>query len=168
MIITIPTTGGTIDKEYSRNAGTYNFEIGEPAIRRILASFNPHFDYEITSILSKDSLDFTEHDRQLIYETCCKAPSSHKIMITIGTDGLLKTAEKLATDKSLGDLEQRAIALVGSGVPERFKDSEAPINVGVGLGVLSVIERGIYVCMTGRAYQWDKCKKEPDGRFVDK
>lgn len=56
MKITFVTTGGTIDKDYASCAGTYNFEISEPAIKDILAKINPNFGYEIISVLKKDKI----------------------------------------------------------------------------------------------------------------
>ena len=35
--IAILTAGGTIDKDYSCDLGGYNFEVGEPAVKRLFA-----------------------------------------------------------------------------------------------------------------------------------
>ncbi|MFH1586443.1 MAG: hypothetical protein ABID38_01140 [Candidatus Diapherotrites archaeon] len=56
-------TGGTIDKDYPRTTNGYAFEIAEPAVTRILQKVNPCFDFEVISVLKKDSLDITEKDR---------------------------------------------------------------------------------------------------------
>ncbi len=57
MKILFIQTGGTIDKDYPKTTKGYAFEISEPAIKRILEKVNPYFEYEILSILKKDSLD---------------------------------------------------------------------------------------------------------------
>ncbi|MDO9575611.1 MAG: asparaginase domain-containing protein, partial [bacterium] len=92
MKITFIQTGGTIDKDYPKLAKGYGFEIGEPAVKRILEKVNPNFGFEIISILKKDSLDITDEDREKIYEVCVKADSD-KIIITHGTDTMIETAK---------------------------------------------------------------------------
>jgi L-asparaginase len=64
MKIVFIQTGGTIDKDYPRLIKGYAFEIGEPAVKRILKKVNPNFEFEIISVLKKDSLDITEKDRE--------------------------------------------------------------------------------------------------------
>ena len=44
MEILFIQTGGTIDKEYPRLTKGYAFEIGEPAVKRILAKVAPNFN----------------------------------------------------------------------------------------------------------------------------
>lgn len=68
--ITFIQTGGTIDKDYPKTTKGYAFEIAEPAVKRILEKLNPSFEYEIISVLKKDSLDITNQDRQKILDTC--------------------------------------------------------------------------------------------------
>jgi L-asparaginase len=93
MKIKILVTGGTIDKDYASKAGTYNFEISEPAVKGILDNINPDFQFDILSVLKKDSLDFTDEDRQKIYDVCINE-TADKIIITHGTDTMAETAKK--------------------------------------------------------------------------
>jgi L-asparaginase len=46
MKIVFIQTGGTIDKDYPKATGGYAFEIGEPAVKRILQRVNPNFDFK--------------------------------------------------------------------------------------------------------------------------
>ena len=48
-------------------------------------------DYEVESVLSKDSLDMTDGDRQLIRERIA-ADSCSRIVVTHGTDTMVQTA----------------------------------------------------------------------------
>ena len=107
MIIKIFTAGGTIDKDYASKAGVYNFEISEPAIKRILNNANPDFQFEVASLFKKDSLDMTMEDRQVIYDAC-RNESTNKIIITHGTDTMIETAKKL------NSIKNKVIILVGS------------------------------------------------------
>lgn len=157
--ITIVTTGGTIDKGYSPQPGTYNFDVGDPAVARILARVPVNFEYTIVPATRKDSLDLTDEDRMRIYEACRQA-QSRRVLVSHGTDTLTQTARELSR------LEDRVIVLFGAGQPERFKDSDASFNAGVAVGAVQLLPSGVYIAMSGRVYPWDRCHKSEDGSFV--
>jgi len=161
MEIKFVTTGGTIDKAYSKSKGTYNFDIMSPSICSILKNANPNFEHEVVSVAKKDSLDLTEDDRQLIFDSC-KRIENKRIIITHGTDTMIETARKLST------LKNKIIVLVGSSQPERFKETDADFNVGCAVGAINVLSSGIYIAMNGRVYRWDECRKLDSGHFVEK
>jgi L-asparaginase len=159
MELKILTTGGTIDKDYASGKGIYNFEISSPAIEAILNRADPNFDYEIESILKKDSLDMDEQDRQKIFEAC-QNEKTNKIIITHGTDTMVETAKKISSIKN------KAIVLVGASKPTKFHDSDAHFNVGTAIGALNLIKEGVYVAMNGRIYPWNNvAKNAKDGVF---
>lgn len=160
MKITFVTTWGTIDKDYASCAGNYNFEIGEPAINRILEKVNPNFLYEVISILKKDSMDMDEKDRDLIFDVC-KDIKNDKIIITHGTDTMVKTGERLSK------IKDKVIILVGSSKPEKFKGSDASFNVGCAVGAVNCMKNWVYIAMNGRIYDWNNCQKESEtGQFI--
>lgn len=162
MKITFIQTGGTIDKDYPKLAKGYGFEIGEPAVKRILEKVNPSFRFEIISVLKKDSLDITEEDKEKIYEVCVKADND-KIIITHGTDTMIETAKKLSAIKN------KVIILTGAIKPERFSDSDASFNIGTAIGAVNILENGAYIAMNGRIYSWDRCKRDlKTGQFIEK
>lgn len=153
-------TGGTIDKDYPRPTEGYAFEIGEPAVRRILERANPNFEYEVVCLLTKDSLDITDQDRERLYETC-RATDADKIVITHGTDTMLETAERLSS------IEDKVIVLTGAVRPEKFSDSDAPFNLGTAVGAIGVLEDGVYIAMNGGVYPWGRVRRNPEtGQFV--
>jgi L-asparaginase len=161
MEIVFVQTGGTIDKDYPKIEKGYAFEIAEPAVRRILQRVNPNFDFEIISILRKDSQDITEEDRKKIQETCQKA-KSQKIVITHGTDTIIETAKRLSKVKN------KVIILTGAMKPERFFDSDASFNIGTAVGAINVLNNGIYIAMNGRIYPWNNVKRNPEtGQFIE-
>lgn len=153
MEITFLQTGGTIDKDYPIKAGSYAFEIKEPAISRIMEIVKPNFEYEVLSVLRKDSLEISDSDRELIYQVCLRT-KSQRIVVTHGTDTMLETAKKLSK------LKGKVIVLTGSLIPERFRDSDAMFNVGTAIGALNFLRSGVFVAMNGRIYPWDQCKKD--------
>ena len=162
MKIAFIQTGGTIDKDYPKTTGGYAFEIGESAAKRILQRINPSFDFEIVSILRKDSLDITEEDRKKIRDACEKI-AVDKIVVTHGTDTMIETAEKLSSIKG------KVIVLTGATKPEKFVDSDASFNLGTATGAINVLRNGVYIAMNGRIYPWNKVKRNREtGQFVEK
>lgn len=75
MNIKIITTGGTIDKVYFDARSDY--QVGSPQVLEILKDHNVAFEYEVVSILQKDSLDMTEADRQAIRQAVAAARSRY-------------------------------------------------------------------------------------------
>ncbi len=148
--ILILTTGGTIDKIYFDAKSAY--EVGPPNIGDILAELNLSISYRVVSILRKDSLDLTDQDRRLIHDQVL-ASTENRILITHGTDTMVKTAEKLK------DIEAKTIVLTGALEPALFKTSDALFNIGCGLAAVQSLERGVYVVMSGRVFSWDNVRK---------
>jgi L-asparaginase len=161
MKIVFIQAGGTIDKDYPRTQKGYAFEIGEPAVRRILERARPSFDFEIISLLKKDSLDMTGKDRDKILEACQKT-DANRIVITHGTDTMIETAKKLNRVKN------KIIILTGSMKPEKFSDSDASFNVGAAVGAMNALRSGVYIAMNGRVYPWNNVERDKrTGRFVE-
>ena len=134
-------TGGTIDKDYPKTIGGYNFEIDEAAVKRITAKIKPSvgFKYIITSVCRKDSQEINQGDREAILK-CILEADQLKIIVTHGTDTLIETArfiqQSLQSDsKSVGKI----VMFVGAFFPERFKDSDADMNIGSALGALDIL-----------------------------
>lgn len=161
MKITFIQTGGTIDKDYPRNTKGYAFEISEPAVKRLLERLNPSFQYQIITALKKDSLDITIKDRQeLLY--LCATGKNDKLIITHGTDTMIETA------KALSSIPEKTIVITGAMKPERFIDSDAPINIGIAIGAVALLPHGVYVAMHGQVYRWDKVTRDPKtGQFIE-
>ena len=161
MKILFIQTGGTIDKDYPRTTAGYAFEITTPAVQRILESIQPSFEYEILPLLQKDSLDMTDDDRSTIYNACLKSDLK-KIIITHGTDTLIETAQKLASIKG------KTIVLTAAKLPERFKNSDASFNIGMAIGVLNIIEEGLFIAMSGRVFSYNNVKRNMvNGKFMN-
>lgn len=153
-------TGGTIDKDYPKQLKSYAFEIAEPAVARMMKKVRPGFRYQIIPLLKKDSLDMTDDDRALIYQTCLTAQAK-RIIITHGTDTMIETARVLSS------IQDKTIILTGALLPERFVDSDALFNVGVAIGAVQLVQDGVYIAMSGQIYPWNKCIKSPKtARFI--
>ncbi len=152
MKITFIQTGGTIDKMYPQTETThgYNFEIGDPAFISILQKMNPSFDFESMSIIKKDSLDFTDADRQTVFDTVSNCKNEN-IIITHGTDTIYQTAEKLSS------IKDKKIILTGAMLPAEFSKSDAMFNLGMAIGAIQTLQfYGIYICLYGVVVPWNQ------------
>ncbi len=162
MKILIIQTGGTIDKDYPQKNKGYAFEIDAPAAARILENAEPGFQYEINSLLKKDSLDITDKDRAIIKALCEQADLA-KIIITHGSDTLVETA------RFIGTIPGKTIILMGAYRPERFTNSDAAFNLGVAVGALNILEEGTFVAMNGKVMNPGRCRKNSKtGQFEEK
>lgn len=162
MKILFIQTGGTIDKDYPKQVKGYAFEISEPAVRQILERVNPSFEYEVISLLRKDSLDLTVKDKKKIFEECEKA-NTDKIIITHGTDTMIETATFLT------EVKNKTIILTGAFKPEKFTNSDADFNVGVAIGALNILGKGVFIAMNGRVFKYDEVKRDTEtGKYIDK
>ena len=150
MKIKIFTTGGTIDKIYFDIKS--EFQIGEPLIGQLLNEANISFDYEIESVLRKDSLDLTEDDRRMIVENI-RSDSSQRILVIHGTDTMVETA------KMLIGLPEKIIVLTGSMQPARLRESDAVFNIGYAIAAVQLLPSGVYIAMNGRIFDPHKTWK---------
>ena len=124
---------------------------------------SPNFEYEILSVLKKDSLDMDDDDDRKKVLAACRNAKTDRIIISHGTDTIAKTAE------SLNEIEDKLIILFGAAKPQIFSNTDADFNLGVAIGALNALDRGIYIAMNGCIYRLDKCRKDKKtGRFVER
>ena len=93
MPIRIYVTGGTFDKEYDMMRGQLYFK--DTHLPEIFNIGRCKLDLNIRTLMMIDSLEMTDEDRDLIAHNCEKC-SEDKIVITHGTDTMVKTAEIIA------------------------------------------------------------------------
>lgn len=141
--IKIFTTGGSLDKGYSTKESA--FIVQDPEVGTLLGEANVQFEFEVESLLKKDSLELTDADRELVYQKVRDDPSSH-ILITHGTDTIALTGQRLST------ISGKTIVLTGAMQPAAFKHSDAPFNIGFALGCLQTLPTGVYLAMNGRVF----------------
>ena len=157
MFIRFITTGGTIDKIYFDALS--QFEVGESQVEHILKEGLVQFDYEITPLLQKDSLEMTDADRAELRGYIEKDDASFYI-ITHGTDTMPETAEAL---QGLGD---KTIVLTGALTPARFRTTDAIFNVGMAVAAVQVSAPGVYIAMSGQMFTAGEVRKNrAENRF---
>lgn len=150
MKLHVITTGGTIDKLYFDAKSEY--QVGEPQINGILRDVGVAFDYEVTALMRKDSLDMDEADRARIREAALQCPEA-RIVITHGTDSMLDTARALA------GIPDRTIVLTGALNPARFQGSDAMFNIGCAVAAAQTCPAGVYLAMNGRIWRPEEVRK---------
>ncbi|MEL7232699.1 MAG: asparaginase domain-containing protein [Pseudomonadota bacterium] len=152
------TTGGTIDKVYFDALS--EFKVGEPAMDAILREANVGFEYDLTSLMKKDSLDLTDEDRDVITEAVSTC-ASDRILITHGTDTMAKTAERLR------EIAGKTVVLTGSMQPARLRSTDAIFNVGFALAATQLSAPGVYIAMSGEVFEAGCVRKDrAAGLFV--
>ena len=144
MFIQVFTTGGTIDKVYFDQLSEY--QIGGPSIRDIFGHLTLNFEYEVVSMVRKDSLDMTAEDRSAILEAVRSDPAE-RVLITHGTDTMVETA------KTLQAVEGKVIVLTGAMEPAGFKTSDAVFNVGCAVAAVQILPPGVYIAINGGVYR---------------
>jgi L-asparaginase len=157
MRIKFFTTGGTIDKVYFDAKS--EFEVGPPQVLEVVKDAHVTFDYDIQSILQKDSLDLTDADRQLVRQRVESDPE-RLVVITHGTDTMVETA------CALKGIPEKTIVLTGSMQPARFRVTDAVFNIGAAIGAVQSLPAGVYIVMNGRVFDPSRTRKNrSENRF---
>jgi len=157
--ITFLQAGGTIDKDYPRLVGGYAFEIGDPAVTRLLRDASPAaFTHDVLSVCRKDSQEMTVEDRQALVEAIRRVGSA-KFIVTHGTDTMIETAQYVASAKGIVN---KTVVFTGAMRPAKMVDSDASFNLGCAVGALGVLGAGVYLAMNGRVYEAGSVRR--DGR----
>ena len=150
MDIQIFSVGGTIDKIYFDENS--EFAVGDPQILELLDEANVTFDFHVTSLMRKDSMQMTDADRMLIREAC-ETCAHDRILITHGTDTMAQTG------RALDGIAGKVIVLTGAMQPARFRVSDAIFNIGYAIAALQLLGEGVYVAMNGQVFPPDHLRK---------
>jgi len=143
MKIKIFTTGGSLDKFYSTLES--DFIVGEPQAATILRDANVTLEFEVESLLKKDSLQITDDDRAIILERVSRDPN-RLIVLTHGTDTMIDTA------KLLTQIRGKTIVLTGAMQPAAFKTTDAYFNLGGAIIAVQTLPEGVYLVMNGKVF----------------
>lgn len=157
MKIKIFTTGGTFDKVYFDALSEFRF--GDTIVGELLIEANVGFEYDVETLLQKDSLDLDAADRELI-RRAVEGVDEDRIVITHGTDTMVETARALA------GIDGKTVVLFGAMQPARMRYSDAMYNLGVATAAAQLLPPGVHVAMHGQVFAPDKVRKNRErGRF---
>ena len=161
--ITVINTGGTFNKRYNLLSGELDVSKDSLALDEII-SYCYNIDFEVLNIISKDSLEMSDVDRELIVRTI-RNIKNENIIIVHGTDTIDLTAKYL--DEKIKD---KTIILTGAMLPISINKVEATLNFSQAIGFLnSNCENGIYISMHGSVKNYKKLIKNRElGKFLEK
>ena len=157
MFIRFITTGGTIDKIYFDALS--QFEVGESQVEHILREGLVQFDYEIVSLLQKDSLEITAEDRATL-RSYIENDDAGLYVVTHGSDTMADTA------RALEGMSDKTIVLTGALTPARFRTTDAIFNVGMAVAAVQASPPGVYIAMSGQVFTAGEVRKNrSENRF---
>jgi L-asparaginase len=157
MFIRFITTGGTIDKIYFDALS--QFEVGESQVEHILREGLVQFDYEIVSLLQKDSLEITDADRATL-RSYIEKDDAGLYVVTHGTDTMVETAG------ALQGMKDKTVVLTGALTPARFRTTDAIFNVGMAVAAVQACPPGVYIAMSGQVFAAGEVRKNrAENRF---
>lgn len=165
MKVIVITTGGTIAKTYDEGAESLRND--RPVVESIVAQLRlPDLRVHYRHILSKDSLELTDADRQLILDSVrgslCDADA---ILVVHGTGTLPKTGELLSQKL---DEVRVPIVLTGAMRPFEFRNSDAAQNLTEALLACRLVAPGVYVAMHNRVLRFPGVVKGSNGLSFEK
>ena len=163
MKVTIINTGGTFNKRYNPLNGELEVPSDSIALDKIVASCH-NVEFEIKNIVSKDSLDITDDDRNLITEYV-ENSENENIIIIHGTDTIHLTSAFLRKK-----ISNKKIVFTGAMIPMSIDTVEATMNFSQALGFLSSdAKNGVYLAMHGVVVDSSKLIKDrTKGKFLVK
>ena len=151
--IQIISTGGTIEKTYDEFDGSLENKTTQLE-KRILSRMRlPDCSFEVTPILSKDSLYFDDNDRMLVAKTIeekLRDPDVGAVLVIHGTDTMVNTADFVRLNVIC---PKAPIIFTGAMKPMGFDDSDAYQNVTESLLAARVCASGgVYIVFHGRIF----------------
>ena len=157
--IELITTGGTIEKTYDPSSGA--LANTRSIVNRMLQRLRlPACEIHVRNLMSKDSLELTEDDRQLILRAVKGAAQlSRSIVILHGTDTLARTGELI--HESLPEI-QAAVVLTGAMRPFEMKRSDALQNLTEALLASTILPPGVYCAFHGQTLRFPGVVKDRD------
>ena len=151
MAIKIIVTGGTFDKEYNELNGELFFR--QTHLGEMLALGRSRVRVRVKTLMMLDSLFMTAaHRRRILRE--CLASRERSVVITHGTDTMPQTAALLGPK-----IKDKTVVLTGAMVPYSVSGSDALFNLGTAFMAVQLVAPGVYICMNGRCFPWDRVRK---------
>lgn len=164
-IITLITTGGTIEKTYDERSGELTNQ--RSIVRRMLSELRlEDTEINVLELMSKDSQFMTDNDRGRIMEVvrAMCGVGEGGVVILHGTDTLAVTGEHL--HRCIPE-PPVPIVLTGAMRPYEMKQSDALQNLTEAIFAAGVLPPGIYCVAHGRVLPFPGVRKDPErGTFI--
>ncbi|BCD67611.1 asparaginase domain-containing protein [Nitratiruptor sp. YY09-18] len=149
----ILNTGGTFNKIYDKIKGELIVPPSNQAIEEILQKCA--LKIPIKGLIYKDSLEFTQNDREELAQTVKELPQK-SVIVVHGTDTMDKSAAFIAKQ----DID-KCIVLTGAMVPYAIDQSEASANLMLAIAKAKLAwESGVFIAMHGNVAEFDTIYKD--------
>ena len=157
--VIVITTGGTIEKTYDEVDGTLSNRGSQ--LQQMLKRLRlPYTQIHHIDLLWKDSLEMTDHDREIICNTVKNfLPERLPVVILHGTDTMEITAQYLY-DRLMPITVP--IVLTGAMKPFGFEDSDALQNFIEALFACQLAAPGIYISFHNKLHPMPGVRKNRD------
>jgi len=160
MPIKIIITGGTFDKEYNELSGELFFN--KTHVTEMLELGRSRLELRIVTLMMRDSLHMNDLDIKDILKECQNS-EEERILITHGTDKMVKTAKFLGLS-----IKNKTVVLTGAIIPYAFGSSDGMFNLGSALAFVQTLPYGVYISMNGRIFNWYNARKNKEnGNFEE-
>jgi L-asparaginase len=161
--LSVINTGGTFNKVYDPLTGTLKVAPDNRSVEAILRHYYGNIETKITAVIHKDSLTFTDADRDLLATAIINAATDNVIVVH-GTDTMHQSAAWLDQKGCHG----KKVIFVGAMVPYSIQKEEATANFSLAVGFLNAkVPDGIYIAMHGLVGPYRTILKDKAaGRFV--
>ena len=162
--IALLTTGGTIEKTYDEETGILSNQSSQ--VDQMLKRLRlPGLRIQRLNLMAKDSLEMTDHDREII----CKAVELYMlqelpVILLHGTDTMEHTAEYLHNHLKC----EKPVILTGAMKPFGFEDSDALQNLTEAMVSASILSPGVYIVIHGQVLQLPGVKKNKSKKTFEK
>jgi len=154
-------TGGTFDKDYNYITGELFFK--DTHLPQMFVRGRSTLKIDIKTLMMMDSLQMTDADRDIIAHNCERSPYD-KVVITHGTDTMVKTAQNIA-DRNL----PKTIIITGAMIPYAFgNSSDGFFNLGAAMAFVQTLPHGVYIAMNGQYYNWDNVRKNTNTGYFER
>ena len=164
--IYVLTTGGTIEKMYSEQAGTVVNDASKIGQYLDLLRL-PDTDVQVVPVMNIDSLQMTDADRAEL--AACMTPllkTKYPMVITHGTDTMAETGVYI--QRAFPGLAVPVI-LTGAMRPLGFEHSDGLQNLTESLLAARLLAPGVYIVIHGQVFAADRAVKDRElGTFVAK
>ncbi len=172
--VTILTTGGTIEKIYNEDDGSLKnrdsfgtLETRQSQLKnKILTKLRlPHTDISFFEIMSKDSLDMTDEDRQLIWQNIeQKFAEGAPILVLHGTDTMEISLRYCYEQRQTPPVP---VVFTGAMMPMGFEDSDALQNFCEALALCQVVSPGFYISFHSHLFKAPHVTKNKNRRTFE-
>ena len=166
--VALVTTGGTIEKTYDEQTG--ELANRRSIVRRMLSELRlEDTEVAVRELMSKDSLEMTEGDRERIVAAVEEAAAEgggacRGVVVLHGTDTLAETGERL-----LARIPHPRVPIVLTGAmrPFEMKSSDALQNLTEAIFAAGMLPPGVYCAAHGRVLAFPGVRKDVErGTFV--